>query len=332
MIRIVRDYRGDPLHEHGCVACIGAFDGVHLGHQRLLARVAESARRRALPMAVVSFDPLPREFFGRETAPPRLMNLHDRACALAGLGVDTLWLLRFNQALASVSAENFVRDGLVARLGVRSLHVGAGFRFGHRRVGDVGLLRQMGEQQGFDLSVLEPVQVAGERASSTRIREALADGDLDLAGELLGRPYSMSGRVFRGQQLGRTLGFPTANLLPGRCRALRDGIYAVSARLKDGRVLAAVASLGKRPTVAGQQRWLEVHLFDFDGDLYGQRLSVQFHRFLRAELKFDDLDAMVAQMHRDAAQARAIMSSETDLSKTDSQSHFLNESRPARRE
>lgn len=307
MIRIVRDYAGPLLHPGGCVACIGAFDGLHLGHQALIGAVREAALDRGLPLAMVSFEPLPREYFGGPAAPPRLLPLRDKLRELRRLGIDTLWLLRFDAALASVDPEAFVRDGLVARLGVRELHVGCDFRFGHRRAGDLALLERLSGPLGYRLKPLDEVSIHGQRVSSTRVREALGRGDLDTAAMLLGRRYALSGHVFGGQRLGRRLGFPTANLRLGRCRALREGVYAVEVVLADGRHRPGVASLGRRPTVGAGEPWLEVHLFDFDEDLYGQRLRVVFHRWLRAEQSFAGLDALVEQMHRDAEAARAIM-------------------------
>jgi len=308
MSRLFRDVDGGPLCPQGSVVCIGAFDGLHLGHRALVRRAVGRARELGLAAVALSFEPLPREFFGRATPPPRLTLPRAKAEGLFELGVDVAGLLRFNARLAAMPAQTFVRDVLVRRLAAREVWVGPGFRFGKGRAGDIETLREAGAQHGFSAHEIEPVLVDGERVSSTRIRAALASGKFNSAAQLLGRPYTIGGRVVHGNQLGRTLGFPTANLRFGGKVPALSGIYAARVHGIDAQPWPAVTSFGTRPTVAGKEPLLEAHLFDFDGDLYGRRIQVEFVARLRDEEKFADLPALVAQMHRDAAQARAILS------------------------
>lgn len=312
MNRLFRDLEGDCPTPQGSVVCIGAFDGLHLGHRALLRHAVERARILGLPAVALTFEPLPREFFARSEKPPRLMLARAKVEGLYEAGIDSVGLLRFNKVLAAMPAEAFVQRVLVDRLAVREVWVGQDFRFGRDRAGDLSMLQAMGKTRGFLAGAIEPVQVGGERVSSTRIRELLAEGDFDAAAALLGAPYRIGGRVVRGSRLGRTLGFPTANLRFGnRVPALR-GIYAARVHeVGDGSIESrpwpAVASFGTRPTVDGGEPLLEAHLFDFDGDLYGRRIDVEFVARLRDEEKFPDLPSLVAQMHIDAAQARAAL-------------------------
>ena len=308
MSRLFRDVDGGPLCPQGSVVCIGAFDGLHLGHRALVRRAIGRARELGVDAVALSFEPLPREFFGRTASPSRLTLPRAKAEGLFALGVDVVGLLRFNARLAAMPAETFVRDVLVRGLEAREVWVGPDFRFGKGRAGDIGTLRKMGAQAGFTAHEIEPVLVDGERVSSTRIRALLAAGDFNAAAHLLGRPYAIGGRVAHGNQLGRTLGFPTANLRFGGKVPALSGIYAARVHGVGAQPWPAVASFGTRPTVAGKEPLLEAHLFDFDGDLYGRRIEVEFVARLRDEEKFADLPALVAQMHRDAAQARAILS------------------------
>jgi riboflavin kinase/FMN adenylyltransferase len=289
------------------VVCIGAFDGLHLGHRALVRHAVARARELGLPSVALGFEPLPREFFATDAPPPRLTLPRQKIEGLGALGVDLIGLLRFNTRLAAMDAADFVRQVVVGRLRAREVWVGPGFRFGHGRAGDLSLLRELGRRYGFTADEITPVTVDGERVSSTRIRQALAGGDFATATRLLGRPYSIGGRVVRGNQLGRTLGFPTANLrLGGKAPAL-SGIFATRVHGVAPEAMPAVSSLGTRPTVAGTTPLLEAHLFDFDGDLYGRHVDVEFVARLRDEDTFADLPALVAQMHRDAAQARALL-------------------------
>ncbi len=289
------------------MATIGNYDGVHLGHQHMLAAVRARADELGLPAVVVTFEPTPREFFEGSTAPSRLTRLREKLQALELYGVDRVLVLRFNRRMQGMAARDFVDRLLVEGLGVRHIVVGHDFHFARRREGTIATLRDAGARRGFTVQEVDQFLLGGERISSSLLREALNRGDLDRATRLLGRPYRMAGRVRRGQQLGRKLGYPTANLALHRKVVPLWGIFAVrvhGAGLVDH---PAVVSLGTRPTINGTDPLLEVHLFDFDGDLYGRYLNVDFVQRLRDEQKFDSLDALVAQMHRDAAAARAIL-------------------------
>lgn len=309
MSRLFRDVDGGPLGPRGSVVCIGAFDGLHGGHRALVRHTAARARALGVDAVALTFEPLPREFFARENPPPRLTLARAKVGGLRELGADTVGLLRFDAAMAAMSAEDFVRRMLVERLSAREVWIGPEFRFGHRRGGDLALLQAMGAELGFTANEIEAVQSQGERISSTRIREALKQGDFAEAARLLGRPYAIGGRVVRGQQLGRTLGFPTANLRFPKTPAL-SGIYATWVHGVAERPWASVSSFGTRPTVDGVEPLLEAHLFDFAGDLYGRHIEVEFVAKLRDELKFPDLPSLTEQMHRDAEQARALLSND----------------------
>ncbi|WP_093284392.1 bifunctional riboflavin kinase/FAD synthetase [Pseudoxanthomonas sp. CF125] len=307
MSRLFRDVDGGALFPHGSVVCIGAFDGLHLGHRALVRHAVARARDLSLPAVALSFEPLPREFFSRDLPPPRLTLARGKYQGLRDLGADSVGLLRFDARLSAMSAEEFVRKLLIGRLGAREVWIGPDFRFGHRRGGDLPLLKQMGRELGFSADEIEPVLLQGERVSSTRIREALRSGDFTDASRLLGRAYSIGGRVVRGKQLGRTLGFPTANLRFPKVPAL-SGIYATWVHGVGERPHASVSSFGTRPTVDGVEPLLEAHLFDFDGDLYGRHIEVEFVAKLRDELKFPDLPSLTEQMQRDAETARRLLS------------------------
>jgi riboflavin kinase/FMN adenylyltransferase len=292
---------------HGSVVTIGNYDGVHLGHQHMLSTVTARAREFGLPATVVTFEPTPREYFEGDAAPARLMRLREKCAALATLGVDRTVVARFDARLQRQRAAEFVEGVLARSLGARHVVVGEGFRFAARREGSVETLREAGARLGFGVDAVPAVTLDGERVSSTRVRAALAAGDLDAARRLLGRPYRLSGRVIGGDRLGRTLGYPTANLRLHRERLPLQGICAVRVGGVGPRARDAVASLGTRPTVAGVEPLLEVHVFDFDGDLYGRRLDVDFVAKLRDEEKFASLEALVEQMHVDARRAREIL-------------------------
>lgn len=307
---LFRDLAGPSLAPRGSVACVGAFDGVHPGHCALLARVRERAAARGLAALAVSFEPIPREFFARGAPVPRLASAREKIGLLRDAGLSTLLSLRFDASLAAMPAETFVEDVLLARCGVRELWVGADFRFGRARRGDVALLRGLGARRGFAVEVMPDVRIGDARVSSSAIRAHLAAGEFDAAARLLGRRFAIGGHVVRGQQLGRKLGWPTANLRLGRRASPVSGIFAVRVHGIAGATEAwpGVASLGVRPTIdGGGEPLLEAHLFDFDGDLYGRRIEVEFVRKLRDEWKFDGLDAMVRQIDRDAHEARAIL-------------------------
>lgn len=285
---------------------IGNFDGLHLGHQAMLARLREVARARGLPSCVLSFEPHPREFFTPEQAPARLSSLREKAEYLQRMGIDRLHVFRFDRAFSALTAEAFIERVLGRTLQARYVLVGDDFRYGARRAGDFTLLQQSGKALGFDAEFLPTVEVAGERSSSTAVRQALAAGELDHAALLLGRPYSISGHVVHGDKLGRNIGFPTANIELKHNRPPLMGIFAVEVYGLDGEPLPGAASLGKRPTVKNPDAMpvLEVHLFDFNAEIYGRRVRVDFLRKLRDEEKYPDLDSLVAQIHRDVENAK----------------------------
>ena len=309
MSRLFRDVEGGPSCPQGSVVCIGAFDGLHLGHRALVRRAVARARDLGVPAVALTFEPLPREFFAPADPPPRLTLARAKFEGLRDLGIDIVGLLRFDAKLAAMPAERFAEHVLARRLGAREVWIGPDFRFGHKRGGDLALLRAVGDTTGaFSAHAIHPVVLDGERVSSTRIRTALGAGDFDAAARLLDRRYAIAGRVVRGKQLGRTLGYPTANLRYGGKRPPLQGIFATRVHGVAATPVDAVASFGTRPTVAGVEPLLEAHLFDFDGDLYGRRIAVEFVARLRDELTFADLPALVAQMHRDAEQARVLLS------------------------
>jgi riboflavin kinase/FMN adenylyltransferase len=284
---------------------IGNFDGVHLGHRAMLKRLVEKARELKLPCSVLTFEPHPREFFTPTAAPTRLTRLREKLELIAEAGVDRVHVLRFGARLAALSPERFIEDVLLRGLGVRWLLVGRDFRFGARRAGDFAALQAAAEGKGFEVEAMADVLEGGQRVSSSAVRAALAAGRLDEAATLLGRRYSMSGRVAHGQKLGRTLGYATANIVLRR-RPPLEGIYVVTAELEETHaVLRGVASVGRRPTVRDNAPpLLEVHLFDWDGDLYGRHLRVTFLDKLRDEEKYGGLDALKSAIARDVAQAK----------------------------
>lgn len=303
MSRLFRDVEGESPCPQGSVVCIGAFDGLHRGHQALVGHARDRARLLDLPAVAVSFEPLPREFFGGDDPPPRLLLPRAKFEGLRALGMDVVGLLRFNAAMAAMPAENFVTRVLVEKLRAREVWVGPDFRFGNRRRGDLAMLQAMGPDHGFVAGGIEAVG-EGERWSSTAIRAWLAEGKLDLAAKALGRRYAIAGKVVRGKQLGRKLGYPTANLRLAGKRPALGGIFATWVHGIGAGPLPSVSSLGTRPTVDGVEPLLEAHVFDFDGDLYGRRIEVEFVAKLRDEMKFDDLPALVRQMDEDALRAR----------------------------
>ncbi|MFJ3053603.1 bifunctional riboflavin kinase/FAD synthetase [Pseudomonas nitroreducens] len=289
----------------GCVATIGNFDGVHLGHQAILGRLRERSLELGVPSCVVIFEPQPREFFAPDAAPVRLSRLREKLELLRQYGVDFVLCLAFNRRLRELSAAEFVRQVLVEGLRVRHLEVGDDFRFGCDRSGDFAFLVNASAEQGFTVEAATTVEVDGMRVSSSRIRKDLADGDLHMVERLLGRPYRLSGRVLHGQKLGRTLGSPTANIQLKRRKAPLNGVYLVST-LVAGQRRNGVANIGTRPSVNGDGRpHLEVHLLDFAGDLYGQHLDITFQQKLRDEQRFASLEALKAAILADIAAARA---------------------------
>ncbi len=290
----------------GSVLTIGSFDGIHLGHQALIRAVLDVGRRRGLVTGLLTFEPMPREYLKRSDPPARLTSWRERWRALESTGLDRVWQLRFDEALRNLSGEEFAQ--LLARdLDAKAVIVGHDFRFGRNGQATGPTLEEAGGRLGFEVHVVDAVMDGLTRVSSSAIRDALARSALKQAARWLGRPYSMIGRVVRGEQLGRTLGFPTANLRLGRRRSPLQGIFAVRVRGVREAAVPGVASLGTRPTVGGKVPLLEAHVFDFDGDLYGREIGVEFVAKLREEERFASLDAMVEQMHRDAAAAREIL-------------------------
>lgn len=306
MHTLSRDVAGPVLAPRGSVVCIGAFDGVHRGHRYVLDHVCRRAAELNLEPAAISFEPIPREFFARG-ALARLSSAREKIELLFDAGIRRLLLLRFDAKLAAMSAEAFVADVLAGRLAAREVLVGKDFRFGHGRRGDMALLQRLGGEHGLVARELPPFAVDAERVSSSAIRTQLADSRFDAAARQLGRPFAIAGKVVHGQQLGRRLGYPTANLRLGRRLAPVSGIFAVRVNGPGLQGHPGVASLGVRPTLAGKEPLLEAHLFDFDGDLYGRRIEVEFVAKLRDEEKFPDLPSMVRQIDADAAAARRIL-------------------------
>lgn len=291
---------------HPIALTIGNFDGVHLGHQAMLAKLRAAAAARGLPACVMTFEPHPREFFAPDKAPVRLTSLREKLELLAQHGVERTHLLRFNFALAQVTAQDFIERILVRGLGVRWLQVGDDFRFGARRAGDLNMLKAHAAQYGYAVEAMATLELDGERVSSTAVREALAAGDMAKAGRLLGHPYRISGRVVRGDQLGRKLGFPTANVRMKHNRPPLTGIFAVEFRRGNGAAVQGVASLGVRPTVKAQGAApaLEVYLFDFKEQIYGESVSVDFLHKFRDEAKYVDLETLKQQIARDVIDAQ----------------------------
>ncbi|HEX5340472.1 MAG TPA: bifunctional riboflavin kinase/FAD synthetase [Gammaproteobacteria bacterium] len=300
----------NPRHR-GAVASIGNYDGVHLGHQAVLRELRRRADAFAVPAVVVVFEPTPQEIFTPAAPPARLMRFGEKLCALAECGVDRVLCLRFNRWFAEWPPERFIERILVQGLGIRYLVVGDDFRFGHERRGDFGLLKQAGTAKGFEVADTGALLAGGERISSTRIREALAAGDMAAATAMLGRPFALGGHVLYGAQLGRTLGFPTANLPLRRRTVPVRGIFAARIHGVETGPRDGIAYVGKRPAVGGNAPVLEVFVFDFDGELYGRRLRVELLHRLRDDAHFANLEALRVQMTQDVEQARAWLEQHT---------------------
>lgn len=304
-MELIRGLHNLRERHRGCVLSIGNFDGFHRGHQALIARLKAHAARTGLPVTVQIFEPTPREVFsGDRRGPGRIATFRDRLAQLEAGGVQRVLVVAFSKRFAAIPAERYVEDVLVGKLGVKAVVVGDDFRFGAGRGGDLALLQRLGERHGFAAESVHTVAVAGERASSSALRAALQVPDLAHAERLLGRPYTLSGRVRRGLQLGRKLGMPTVNVVMRRQPALHFGVYVV--RVHEGaRSWGGVASLGVRPTIGESGCILEAHLFGMSEELYGKVVVIEFRRFLRPEQRFESLDALAAQMQADGEQARA---------------------------
>ena len=307
-MRVIRGLHNLRPEHRGSVATIGNFDGVHLGHQAVCRELLAEGRRLGLHSTLVTFEPQPLEYFAPERAPSRLTRLREKLGAIRDTGIEQVLVLEFGPRLAAMSADDFIDRLLVDKLAVKHLYVGDDFRFGQGRVGDIGMLREAGERNGFSVDAMDTLVVDGERVSSTRIRTALAAGQLEDAERWLGRPYSICGRVAHGNKRGRSIGFPTLNLdLHRRVSPLRGG-YAVRVSGVGPVALPGVANIGTRPTVTGDTRYLlEVHLFDFSRDIYGAHVTVEFASRIRDERKFDSFEALRAQIGQDAATARALL-------------------------
>lgn len=305
-MELIRGLHNLRSRHHGCVATIGAFDGVHLGHQAVIRQLLERSVALELPSLMIVFEPLPREYFSPLKAPARIMSFREKCRALEALGVDRLLRIRFNEQFRGMTAQRFVDDIFVARLGVRHVMLGDDFRFGAGRQGDTEFVRQQGLRYGFETGSTPTFSVAGERVSSTRIREALEQADFLAAEALLGRPYSISGRVIFGRQLGRSMGTPTANLELRRLRSPLSGVYAVEVSGGGLVRVPGVANVGVRPTVDDSIKAnLEVHVLDRDVNLYGRHIEVTFRHKLREEKKFGSMQELQENIARDKDQTRA---------------------------
>lgn len=299
-------YNLRPSH-CGCVATIGNFDGVHLGHQAVIGQLAEKGQELGLPTLVMLFEPQPMEVFAPAKAPARLTRLREKLRALSRYAVDRVLVIRFDQRFAAMPASEFIERILLKALGVRHLVVGDDFRFGHGREGDFAMLSAAGKQHGFHVVHMHTFNIDAERVSSTRIRDALARGELAAAEKLLGRPYRMCGRVAHGDKRGRTIGVPTANIHLHRKVAPLTGVYAVEVFGLDAEPLGGVCNIGNRPTVDGTRSLLEVHLFDFDQDIYGRYVHIDFIHKLRDEQRFDSFEILKQQIFLDMEQARSCL-------------------------
>jgi riboflavin kinase/FMN adenylyltransferase len=303
-MELVRGLQNIPKAARGCVLTVGNYDGVHLGHQQMIGAVKRRAAELSTAAAVLVFEPSSKEFIDPDGAPARLTRWREKFAALQALGVDRLVTLRFDEHVRAMTPQSFVDELIVGSLGARHVVVGDDFRYGREAGGTIDSLRAAGREHGFGVEQMDPFILDGVRVSSTAVRERLERADYAGAARLLGRPYRMTGRVAHGTELGRTLGFPTANLRLMRRKSPTWGVLAVRVYGIEAGALEGVASLGTRPTVNGNEPLLEVHLFDFSGDLYGRLIEVEFVAKLRDEVKFESLDAMMVQMKVDAAQAR----------------------------
>ena len=302
-MEIIRGLHNVKERHRECVLTIGNFDGVHHGHQVLLSHLEAKKRELGVPSMLLTMEPAPREFFAGEAVPARLTRFREKVTLLKPLGLDRILCLPFNDEVASIPAEWVVDALLHEQLGAQYVVVGDDFRFGQGARGDYAMLEEAGRRHGFEVSHLGTLTFDHERVSSTRVRQALAQGNFELAEKLLGHPYFIMGRVVYGRQLGRTLGVPTANIQLQRYRAALEGVYAVKVSIA-GAVHGGTANIGVRPTVDGREPLLEVHIFDFDADIYGELISVEFRHKIRDEQQFDGLDALKAQIHYDLATSR----------------------------
>jgi riboflavin kinase/FMN adenylyltransferase len=310
-MKVIHGWKGLAGAERGAAVALGNFDGVHLGHQRVIADARTAAAALGAPLGVISFEPHARMHFQPDAPPFRLMNPHQLARTLQRLGADLFYLLPFGVEMASFSDHDFVRDVLVRGLGVRHVAVGFDITFGKGRTGDPDAMRAYGVEHGFSVSVASAVENAAGKISSTTARDALRHGKPELARAIMGRPFAIEGLVQKGRQLGRQLGFPTANVPLVDYVAPRFGVYATRTRLADGRELAGVANIGVNPTTGEVDPRLEVWLFEFDEDIYGETIETDLIAFLRPEEKFQSIEAMVEQIYRDESDARRILAADS---------------------
>ena len=310
-MKVIQDINRFSQLQQGCVATMGKFDGVHLGHQLILDQLKHKAEQFNLPSVVILIEPHPEEFFAGATGtcPARLTALSEKLELLESFSIDFVLQLNFDKAISELSAEDYIQDILVDGLGIASFIIGNDFKFGHKRRGDLNLLKSMGEESGFEIVETATYERNGQRISSTFIREKLSNGDFDLVEQLLGRPYSIKGEVVKGQQVGTDLGFPTCNINPQRKKIPLHGVYACEVRLGD-RLRQAAVNIGYRPTVTEDgNALLEAHILDFDEDLYGKSIEVIFRHKIRDEIKFDGLDELKQQIDADVEQVRAVLGS-----------------------
>ncbi len=305
-MQLVRGIHNIQPEDHGCVLTIGNFDGVHKGHQRVIEALVARAKALNCTAAVLVFEPQPQELFAADKAPARLCRLRDKYALLEKLGVERLICVNFTRKFASQSAKQFIEHLLVEKLGIKHLIVGDDFHFGKNRLGDFAMLSEAGEEFGFAVTDTASCKMADCRVSSTAIRHALEQDNLTDVENMLGRPYSIIGKVFHGDKRGRQLGFPTANVLLKRRKSPLDGVFAVVVKTNNG-IFNGVANIGSRPTINGLRQQLEVHIFNFDDDLYGQCIEVIIKKKLRQVMKFDSLEALTAQIKLDSEQAKEVL-------------------------
>ncbi len=306
-MELIRGLYNLRARHRGCALTIGNFDGVHRGHQAVFAQLAAIAKDKGVVGAALTFEPQPREFFSGQNAPARLTRFREKVEALAGTPLERVVVESFTQAFSQLSPEAFIKNVLIDALDVRHVVVGEDFHYGHRARGSFMALQEAGQELGFGVSRCVTFELEGRRVSSSWVRDALANGELAEAQKLLGRPYCIQGRVARGRKVGRTIGFPTANVPLWRLSTPLSGVYAVRVHGLATGALAGVANLGTRPTVKGSHKLLEVHLFDYDEEIYGRHVSVEFVHKIRDEKKFDSLDGLKAQIGRDGDAARGLL-------------------------
>ena len=310
-MEIIRGLHNLRAEHRGNVVTIGNFDGVHLGHQAIIRQLNEQAAKHSVPSTVMTFHPNPQEFFAPDSAPAKLTQFRDKMTLLKDYGVDRVVCLPFDQKLASLTANEFIQQILIDGLHAHYLVIGDDFRFGKNRAGDFDLLKAEGKKSGFNVENTPTYCIEDERVSSTRIRKALADGNMELTQELLGRTFHVSGIVAHGDKRGRTIGFPTANIRLKHQIAPTNGVYAVKItglnRTSPNETYQGVANIGVRPTVDGSKYLLETHIFDFEEDIYNKRININFEHFIRPEQRFDGLDALVAQIKQDTETAKNLL-------------------------